>query len=276
MRPLGSSAFHTIPTRGFLEETWSSNQFSGSPFLLVPSAIRVPLLFSLFPPFFHASTVLSLVVGSILCRARLDWTQIMYRRFRFNIGSHKRKKKKENKKRRVSWLIAMTSGLGQQQFNLSNLSAREHLLRFQIFISLRFRGKERPRIPSAARYVDCSSRTFREAAIYLESYPGSFIVSGQGDVSCYRFRSATLENFRQVIVRTVLHFLQSFLALWLSFQQLLDWISIRRVHSRIHFSKTIIHVYVLSIRFLTLFFVILIILKTPHTQDKMKFVMFNL
>lgn len=193
VRPLGSSAFHSIPTRGFLEETRSSNQFSGSPLLLVPSSIRVSFLFSLFPSLFHASIVLSLVVGSILCRARPDWTQITYRRFHFNIGSRKKKKKEESQRRRISWLIAMTSGLGQQQFNLSNLSAREHLLRFRIFVSSHFRDKERPRILSAARYLDCSSRTFREAAIYPESYPRSFIVSGKEDVSCYRFRSATLE-----------------------------------------------------------------------------------
>lgn len=86
------------------------------------------------------------------------------------------------------------------------------------FVSSHFRDKERPRIPSAARYLDCSSRTFREAAIYPESYPRSFIVSGKEDVSCYRFqkrdsRDTFSENSRQVIVRTVLQFLQSFLIL---------------------------------------------------------------
>lgn len=101
MRPPSPSTFHSIPTRGFLEKTRSSNQFSGSPFLLLlrtPSSIRVPLLFSLFPPLFHASTVLSLIVGSILCRARPNRTQITYRRFRFNIRSRKRKEKKENER----------------------------------------------------------------------------------------------------------------------------------------------------------------------------------
>jgi len=70
----------------------------------------------------------------------------------------------------------MTNGLGQQQFNLSNLSAREHLLQFRIFVYHRFRDKQWPRVLSA-RYVDCSSGTFREAAIYPESYPESYLLS---------------------------------------------------------------------------------------------------
>lgn len=69
----------------------------------------------------------------------------------------------------------MTNGLGQQQFNLFNLSAaREHLPQFQseigIYVLSCFRGRRRLRIPGATCYVDCSSRIFREV-IYLESFP---------------------------------------------------------------------------------------------------------
>jgi len=64
-------------------------------FSLFRKCVSFSLLFSLFPSLFHASIVLSLVVGSILCRARSDRTQITYRRFHFNIRSYKKKKKKE-------------------------------------------------------------------------------------------------------------------------------------------------------------------------------------
>lgn len=108
-RHCASSAFYSIPTRGFLEETQSSNQFSGS-LLLLPFLRQSVSLFSF--PFFHRFFMpLSLIVRSILCRARPEWTQITYRRFHFNIGSQKRKKKEERARGDVSrdwsqWRVA--------------------------------------------------------------------------------------------------------------------------------------------------------------------------
>jgi len=93
--PAHSVPFHSIASLPRRDP--SSNQFSGSPLLLASS---LPLSSPLFPSFLYAaSAVPSPFVGSILCRARPDRTQITYRRFRFNIRSRWRDKDEENGKR---------------------------------------------------------------------------------------------------------------------------------------------------------------------------------
>jgi len=182
-RPPDFSAFHSIPSRGFPEETPSSNQFNGSPRLLAPSSAHVLLLFSLFPSFLQCA-LLSPVVGSILCRVQLDWTQITYRRFRFTSGRG-REGQRYMSRDGLQW----RNGLGQQQFNLSNLSAREHLPQFrqrpEFFyyrVSAANVGCEfRVRLVTSIVRVELFERE-RQAAVYLESYPGSFIVSGERDI----------------------------------------------------------------------------------------------
>lgn len=105
----------------------------------------------------------------------------------------------------------MTNGLGQQQFNLSNLTAREHLLRFRMFVYHRFRGEEQPWIPSAARYVDRFEYNFLRSGHLSWKQSGVFYRFRRG--RCFMLplqkrdsRDISSENSRQGnVARTVLH-----------------------------------------------------------------------
>lgn len=92
----------------------------------------------------------------------------------------------------------MTSGLGQQQFNLSNLSAREHLPRFREdrnFCIIVISADDRElgvRLVTSVVEVELFEKRLSILTAILKAIQVSFIVSGEGDASRYRTKSATI------------------------------------------------------------------------------------